>query len=135
VPEPDVERILREAERVAIVGYSTDPSRPSHEVAEYLHGQGYTVLPVNPAYAGEMALGEPIVASLDEFDQVDVVDVFRSSQAVPDHVDEAIRSGASVFWMQLGIENEPAAERLRAAGLTVVQDRCTAAEHLAQADH
>ncbi len=127
---PDLGRILQEARRIAVVGWSTDPSRPSHDVAGYLDRAGYTVLPVNPTYEGIEAYGKEVVAHLTDLEDVDIVDVFRRSAAVVDHVQEAIELGAPVFWMQLGVRNQAAARRLEAAGITVVQDRCTKAEHV-----
>ncbi len=126
---PDIDLILREAERIAVVGWSTDPDRDSHEVADYLDRVGYTILPVNPKYEGTEAYGTQVVGHLTELEDVDVVDVFRRSEAVVDHVEEAIELEAPVFWMQLGIRNDQAADRLGEAGITVVQDRCMMAEH------
>lgn len=127
--QADLESILREAERIAVVGWSTDPDRSSHEVADYLDRAGYTILPVNPNYEGTDAYGTQVVGHLTDLQDIDVVDVFRRPEAVVDHVDAAIELGAPVFWMQLGISNEAAARRLREAGITVVQDRCMMAEH------
>lgn len=127
--QPDIGRILQEAQRIAVVGWSTDPSRPSHEVAGYLDEVGYAVDPVNPKYAGTEAYDTHVVEHLTDLEGIDVVDVFRRPEAVLEHVEEAIELGAPVFWMQLGIRNDQAADRLRAAGITVVQDRCMMAEH------
>lgn len=125
----DLDSILRDAERIAVVGWSTDPARDSQEVADYLGRVGYTVLPVNPNYEGTDAYGTQVVGRLSELEDVDVVDVFRRPEAVVEHVDEAIELGAPIFWMQLGIRNDEAAGRLREAGVTVIQDRCMMAEH------
>ncbi len=130
VAEDDVTRIVQGADRVAVVGWSRDTSRPSNDVASYLHEQGYEILPINPTYAGETAYGTTVKASLDEIDgPVDVLLVFRRSEVVTEHVEEAIEARVPVFWMQLGIRNEQAATRLRQAGIEVVQDRCFKIEH------
>lgn len=128
--EETLHDIVTTVQRLAVIGWSRDPSRPSHDVSSYLVDHGYEVVPVNPRYAGERALDHEVKASLAEVEgPIDAVVVFRRSRDVPEHVDEAIASGAPVFWMQLGIENEEAAKRLREAGLTVVQDRCFKVEH------
>lgn len=106
-----------------MVGCSPDPHRDSHDVARFLMGHGYRVIPVNPA-VGEV-LGErchPTLADVPE--PVEVVDIFRRSESAGAHVDEAIAIGAKAVWMQLGVIDEAAAERARAAGLEVVMDRC-----------
>jgi uncharacterized protein len=111
----------------AVVGCSPDPSRDSHRIAALLLERGHRVIPVNPA-ATEI-LGERCFASVREIGEpVDVVDVFRRSSEAGAHVDEAIAIGASVVWMQLGVIDEAAAARARAAGLRVVMDRCPAIE-------
>lgn len=128
-----ITRIVSGAERLGVVGWSTDPSRASHEVASYLDPNGYEVLPINPKYAGQAAYGTTVAASLADLDgPIDVLLVFRRPDAVPKHVDEAIEANVPVFWMQLGIRNPDAAARLRQAGIEVVQDRCFMAEHRAR---
>lgn len=127
--DEELERILRTAERVAVVGWSTNPDRDSHRIAAYLDEQGYEVLPVNPVYEGETVFGTEVVGSLTELADVDVVDVFRRSQDVPDHLEAALELHAPVFWMQLGIRNEEVASQLEEAGIEVVQDRCMLVEH------
>ncbi|MEX0801045.1 MAG: CoA-binding protein [Dehalococcoidia bacterium] len=120
--------ILRKYRTVAVVGASSNPERESHGVARYLQEHGYRVIPVNP---GETeVLGErayPDLRSVPE--PVEVVDVFRKAEYVPEIVEEAIAIGAKAVWMQTGIRNEAAAERARAAGLEVVMDRCMRTEH------
>ena len=115
--------LLREAKVIAVVGISDKPERPSHEVAAYLQGQGYTIVPVNPGLTS--VLGEPCFASLSAYGKaVDIVDIFRASDAVPPIVDEAISTGARAVWMQEGVSHPAAAAKAEAAGLTVVQDLC-----------
>lgn len=112
------------------MGISDRPDRPSHEVAAYLKAAGYRIIPVNPVLAGREILGERCVASLPEIEGgVDIVDVFRRAEAVPEAMDAALQIDAPLVWLQLGIVHEEAATRARAAGRTVVQDRCIKIEH------
>jgi uncharacterized protein len=128
VPLAERVRILTEYKRVAIVGLSANPFRPSHFVAIYLISQGFDVIPVNPRE--KEILGRKCYASLKDIPgPVEVVDVFRDPSAVPAIVEEAIEIGAKVIWLQLGVIHEEAAARARAAGLTVVMDRCMKIEH------
>jgi uncharacterized protein len=121
-------RILETYKRIAMVGLSANPFRPSHFAAIYLLAAGYDVVPVNPRE--KEVLGRPSYASLREVPgPVEVVDIFRETSAVPGIVEDAIASGARVIWMQLGVIHEAAAERARAAGLEVVMDRCMKIEH------
>ncbi|MBV9653260.1 MAG: CoA-binding protein [Acetobacteraceae bacterium] len=126
--QEDIRRVLTETKRVAVVGASDKPHRPSFGVLNYLVQQGYEVTAVNPGIAGKSIGGRPVVASLAEAGPLDMVDVFRASDQVAPVVDEAIRLGATTIWMQLGVVDEDAAARARAAGLTVVMDRCPAIE-------
>ena len=121
--------LLSSAQTIAVVGLSNNPLRASHNVAEYLQSKGYRIIPVNPNVTE--VLGERAVASLDEISgPIDIVDVFRRSEYVPDIVEAAIRRNARVIWMQLGVANEAAAERARDAGLEVVMDRCILQDHM-----
>lgn len=121
-------RILREAKRIAVVGLSPKPDRPSHDVALYLMKQGYEVIPVNPGQ--KEILGMPCYKSLREVPgPLDMADVFRPPEAVPEVVEDAIAKGVKAVWTQLGIVNNAAAQRARAAGLQVVMNKCTKVEH------
>ena len=126
--DAELREILTSVKTIALVGWSPKPDRPSHRVAAYLKGKGYRVIPVNPGQAGQAALGETVVASLAEAGPVDMVDIFRRSEEAGAVVDEAIALGAKVVWMQLGVVDEAAADRARAAGVRVVMDRCPAIE-------
>lgn len=128
ITDADIREILGNARTIAVVGWSPNPDRPSHRVAEFLRQRGYRVIAVNPGQAGQEALGERIAGSLAEVGPVDIVDIFRRSEAAGDVVDEAIAIGARAVWMQLGVIDEAAAARARAAGLKVVMDRCPAIE-------
>ncbi len=120
--------ILTKYKTIAVVGLSSNPARPSYGVTEYMQGSGYQIIPVNPNETD--VLGEPSYASLEEVPQkIEIVDIFRRTEEVSPVVDAAIRAGAKVIWMQQGITNEPAAEKARAAGLTVVMDACILVEH------
>ena len=123
-------RILTTYKTIAMVGLSADPKRPSHFAAIYMQAEGYDIIPINPRYAGQTILGQPVYASLSEVPRpVEIVDVFRKAEDVPPIAEEAIRIGAKVLWLQLGIVNEEAARRAREAGLEVVMDRCVKIEH------
>jgi len=121
-------RILKENRTIAVVGLSAQWHRPSYFAAKYMQEHGYRVIPVNPKY-GEI-LGEKCYASLREIPQkVDLVDVFRKTQDVMPVAEDAIAIGAKVLWQQLGVKNEAAAAKARAAGLEAVMDRCVKIEH------
>jgi len=120
--------ILTLAKVVASVGLSSNPEKPSYGVAEYLKGQGYKVIPVNPT-ATEI-LGEKVYASLSDIpEKIDVVQVFRKPEDVPPVVDEAIKIGAKVVWMQEDVVNYEAAQKAEEAGLQVVMDACMRVAH------
>jgi uncharacterized protein len=123
-----IAEILNKCKTIAVVGLSSNPMRPSHEVTEYMQSAGYRIIPVNPNEAE--VLGEKSYARLEDVpEKIDVVNIFRRAAEVPPVVESAIRVGAKVVWMQLGIENEEAAEKARAAGLAVVEDACILIEH------
>jgi len=125
--DPIVE-ILEQSKTIAVVGLSSNPSRASYEVTEYMQSVGYKIIPVNPNETE--VLGEKSYARLEDVpEKIEIVDVFRRAEDVPPVVESAIRVGARVVWMQLGIENAEAAERARAAGLIVVEDACVLVEH------
>ena len=122
-------RILRETKTIAMVGASANWNRPSYFAMKYLLDRGYKVMPVNPAAAGQEILGQKVYGALDELPQkADMVDIFRNSKAAGPITDEAIRHGAKVVWMQLGVRDDDAAARAEAHGLKVVMNRCPAIE-------
>lgn len=120
--------VLAKAKNIAVVGLSSSPLRPSYGVAAYMQGNGYKIIPVNPTING--ALGErayPDLASVP--DPIDIVNIFRRSEAVPEVVAEAIRLKVPVVWMQEDVIHEEAAEKARAAGIMVLMDKCILKEH------
>ena len=126
--DTEIKYILENSKTVAVVGLSDKPYRPSQGVALYLQEQGYRIIPVNPNI--DKALGEKSYASLKDISEpIDVVDIFRKSEAVGPIVDEAIEVGAKAIWMQEGVLNEEAAQKAREAGLNVVMNKCIMKEH------
>jgi len=125
---PSIPELLRNSRTIAVVGLSSKRTRPSYGVAEYMQSAGYRILPVNP-HEREV-LGEKAYPHLEAVPEpIDIVNVFRRPEYVPEIVDAAIRVGARAVWLQEGIVHEAAAEKARRAGLTVVMDRCVLKEH------
>ena len=129
MPDTDsVRDLLRSARVIAVVGLSSKRSRPSYGVSQYMQRAGYRIIPVNPNEAE--VLGERALANIEAVaEKIDIVNIFRRSEFVPDIVEQAIRMGASAVWMQEGVVHEEAAARARAAGLIVIMDRCLLKEH------
>ena len=124
--------ILQRSHTIAVVGVSMNPVRPSYYVARYLGLKGYRVIPVNPAHAGKRLFGELVQPSLSEIvDPVDMVDIFRRSEAVPPIVEEALEHFPALkcIWMQIGVEHAAAAAMAEARGVDVVQNRCPKIEY------
>lgn len=120
--------ILQQTKTIAVVGLSSNPTRPSYAVAKYLQSAGYHIIPVNPNEAE--VLGQKSYATLEEIPEpIDLVDVFRRSEEIPSIITSAIRIGAKFLWLQLGITNPAAAEQARAAGIPTVEDACLLIEH------
>src|SRR5712691_3974412 len=120
--------VLKKYKAIAVVGLSSNPMRPSHGVTEYMQDAGYRIIPVNPNETE--VLGEKSYPRLEDVpEKIEIVNVFRRAEEVPPVVESAIRIGARALWMQLGIENEEAAAKARAAGLVVVEDACILVEH------
>src|SRR5437660_12185775 len=126
-------QLLQQYKHVAVVGVSADPYRPSHFVAIYLQAEGYDIILINPRYAGQTLLGKRVYATLTEAKEagetIEIVDVFRKAEDVPPIAEEAIKIGAKVLWLQLGIRNDEVGKEAQEAGLIFVQDRCIKMEH------
>jgi predicted CoA-binding protein len=123
-----IKEILETYKTIAVIGLSSQTWRPSYSVSQYMQSAGYRIIPVNPNETE--VLGEKAYPSLDDVPEpVEIVDVFRRPEFVPEVVEAAIRHKAKVIWMQLGVGNEAAAERARAAGLDVVMEKCILVEH------
>ncbi|WP_430398870.1 CoA-binding protein [Ferrovibrio sp.] len=128
--EDYIRGILRSTQVIAMVGASANWNRPSYFAMKYLQAKGYRVIPVNPREVGKEILGEKVYAALSEIPvKIDMVDCFRNSEAIPPIADEAIKIGAKVLWMQLGVRNDEAATKAEAAGLKVVMNRCPKIEY------
>ena len=127
--DEDISELLTSARTIAMVGASDRPSRPSHGVMRVLQRHGYRVFPVNPQIAGAIVHGEVVLRDISEIGvPIDIVDIFRRSDAAGEAVDQAIQVGAKAVWLQIGVIDEDAAARAEAAGLKVVMDRCPAIE-------
>jgi uncharacterized protein len=123
--DEDIRELLASAHTIAMVGASDRPGRPSNGVMKFLQDHGYRVIPVNPMITGEHVHGEYVWRELSQIGEpIDIVDIFRRSDAAGDAVDDAIAAGAKAVWMQIGVVNVEAARRAEAAGLKVVMDRC-----------
>ena len=130
----DVEEILRNTKVIALVGARATPARDSYGVMRFLQSKGYRVIPINPGLAGQTLNGETVYATLKDIPQdktgrIDMVDIFRNSEDAAAPALEAVEIGAKFVWMQLDVVNEPAAEKVRAAGLEIVMDHCPAIEY------
>lgn len=134
-PSDDLLRqILTRTKTIACIGVSTNPIRPSHYVARYLSLRGYRVIPVNPAYAGQELLGETVRGDLSELvdEKIDMIDIFRRSEAVPPIVDQSLDlflPNLQTIWMQIGVRHPEAAARAESAGVTVIENRCPKIEY------
>lgn len=127
--DQDITALLTSAETIAMVGASDRADRPSHGVMRFLLGKGYRVIPVNPQIAGQTIHGQPVVASLAGIgERIDIVDIFRNSDAAGAVIDDAIAIGAGSIWTQLGVFNDAGVARAEAAGLKAVVNRCPAIE-------
>ena len=125
-----IKRILADTRTIAMVGASTNWNRPSYFAMKYLQAKGFRVIPVNPRSAGESLLGETVLADLADIESpVDMVDIFRNSDAAGPITDEAIAIGAKIVWMQFTVVNPDAADRAEAAGMRVVMNRCPKVEY------
>jgi len=124
----EIAELLRTARTIAVVGLSSRKFRPSYGVSDYMKRAGYRIIPVNPNESE--ILGERCYATIEDIpDHIDIVDIFRRSEHVPEIVEAAIRAGAGAIWMQEGVVHEAAARRAREAGLKVVMDRCILKDH------
>ena len=124
--------ILTSTKTIAMVGLSMNETRPSYFVGRYLHKRGYKVIPVNAGHGGKHFFGQVVKSSIDEIDEpVDMVDIFRKPEAVPQIVDESLAKlkGLKTIWMQIGIKHKSSAQKARQLGLNVIEDRCPKIEH------
>ena len=128
----EVVRVLRESKTVAVLGANVRESKAAHYVPKYLYGEGYTIYPVNPVHDGKTLFGEPFCGNLRDLKRpIDVVDVFRRSEALPEHVEDilAMEPLPKVVWLQSGIRHDEVAQQLSDAGINVIQSRCMLADH------
>lgn len=132
IKDAQLREILTTSPTIAVLGVHHEPEKAAYYVPEYLHDEGYRIIGVNPQFHGKQLFGEPVRNTLAEIGEpVDLVDVFRRAELIPDHIEDilAMNPRPRVVWFQLGIKNEDAARILEAAGITVVQNRCTLADH------
>ncbi len=129
VNDADIQRALETSPTVAVLGAHDDPFRPAHYVPDYLFRKGYRILPVNPTKVGKVLWGEPVRATLAGVGVVDMVDVFRRSEDLPQHLEELLALAPKYVWLQLGIRNAAVVSALVQAGIGVVEDRCTLQDH------
>ncbi|WP_282128166.1 CoA-binding protein [Roseobacter litoralis] len=130
--DASLKNILQQTKTIAVVGVSMNPVRPSYFVARYLNLKGFKVLPVNPMHTGETLFGEVVHETLSDIDRpIDMVDIFRRSEAVPQIVDEALAvlPDLKTIWMQIGVSHEAAAQKAQTRGITVIQNRCPKIEY------
>ncbi len=126
-----IAELLKRAKTIAVIGLSDNPMRPSYDVSQYMQQHGYRIIPVNPGVP--KVLGETSYANLSEIsEKIDIVNVFRRPEHVPEIVDEVIRLKLPALWLQEGVVHEEAAEKARQAGVFVVMDRCILKEHWAR---
>lgn len=131
-PDTLLKDILRRTKRIAVVGVSMNPVRPSYYVVRYLSLKGFDVVPVNPMHAGKVLLGRRVVGGLEDIEgEVDMVDIFRRSEAVPEIVDDALHHfpNLQTIWMQIGVRHAEAAAKAEARGVTVIQNHCPKIEY------
>ena len=124
--------ILRSTKTIAMVGLSMNETKPSYFVGRYLHKRGYKIIPINAGHGGKNFFGQLVRSSIDEIDEpVDMVDIFRKPEAVPQIVDDSLAKlkGLKTIWMQIGIKHESSAQKARQLGLNVIEDRCPKIEH------
>jgi len=132
IKDAQLREILSTSPTIAVLGVHSEPEKAAYYVPEYLHDEGYRIIGVNPVFAGKELFGEKVVPTLAEIaEPIDLVDVFRPAARIPDHVEDilAMSPRPKVVWFQLGIKNDDAARILEAAGILVIQNRCTLADH------
>jgi uncharacterized protein len=131
VDDARLREILTTSPTIAVLGIHREPEKAAFYVPEYLHDEGYRILGVNPRFVGETLFGEPVRATLAELGPIDLVDVFRRAEDIPAHLSDllAMQPLPHYVWFQLGIRNDAAAAALEAKGITVIQNRCTLADH------
>lgn len=129
--DKDLRQLLARTRTIAVLGAHVDPSKPAHYVPDYLHHAGYDIFPVNPVFVGRALWGRPFTATVAELAPlaVEMVDVFRRPEFLMDHLADILAASPRVVWLQLGIRHAEFARILRDAGITVIEDRCTLAEH------